>query len=202
MSIPIYVDDGSFRTPTQAGTAHYTLPFADRGDYTSFQVSIPFKIDINHFRDTSPLSAGTRRSFPKGDAYLVDIRNMRESGNNLMEWETIYASVPITRQEFTTVSYERFYENNPESTIESFIQDTQGVAIYQYKWYTPLPDLIAPKPVQLGGIWFEFGGYGGEPAEGAEVLAENSKTSIYIGRIFERRSVYVKHKSLGSEIFP
>lgn len=202
MAVPIQVDDGNFTVPKQVGSASYTLPFADKGDFTSFQVTLPAQMDINNFYAFHIPALGSQRSFPRGNAYLADVRNMRESGNQLLSWEYVYASVPITRTEYGSTVYDWYFIDVAAEDIGVISEKVPARILYEYQRGTPLEDQYRPRPVKIGGIWVAWAGYTGEPASGAWVLAEDTVTSIYIGNIYERRSVYVQHRDLGSLIFP
>lgn len=209
MSAPSIVNDGVFTVEAQNGAWKYTNPLADKGDFSHIVAKRKVRIDVSSYASHTTLR---QLSITTGNAvnavrtvYLVGISEPDLAGNNLLEWEESYATIPATRLEPTSITYSRqvlWYTANADQTttveIKEFTDKYDAFNTYEYylntpsdPWERPLDTLRAPRLEQVGNHILFKGGW--RPfLDGEQVLAEDSSTDRYLGDIFVRKSTRIK----------
>jgi len=196
MSAPTRVDDGNFAVIAQNGSITWENPLSDVGDFDHFIARVKKRVDVSSYTSGVSLTPGT---FVSGNGsligYLVGLGTPGLVGNNLIEWEALYANVPANRVEpSSTVYTQQWLQQNVVSAELSIFEITNKRAtnvLYEYYFKnTPLPVLIAPRLEQLENVIFAFGGWR-IFNDGEQVLAEDSEHSRYLGDIFVRKSTYI-----------
>jgi hypothetical protein len=201
MSVPTIVNDGDFTVDQQHGGWVYSNPLSDKGDFAHLVATRTVRIDVSSFTPSSHTSLETR-NFTTGDGvvtgYLVGFTDPVAAGNNVLEWEEKYATLPSTRTQPTTVTYTQqflFYTANADqSTTISILEYTnKRAATETYEYYfknSPLPVLLAPKLEQIGNRILFFGDW--RPfAAGEQVLTEDSTSERYLGDIYVRKTTRI-----------
>lgn len=197
MSVPNGYDDGNFALALQNGCQEYTLPFFDKGDDKSFEISVTRRVAAASFTRPELMS---KIIHPKmGIAFLVEMTSPRAVGNGLIEWQETYASIPQTRYEASSIIYPMQFL----SLSTSYDWDTVPAApqvqelpvpmscTVKYEYFIKKPEIqIAPRVAVLYNTVVAFGGWG-TLIPGKEYLAQDAEISIYKGEIFQRRGVYI-----------
>jgi hypothetical protein len=201
MSVPIIVNDGNFANELANGSIVLSTPLARYGDFNHLVARRKMRVDVGSFKMSNRLSLA-QLPVSTGDGSktlrLVDSTDPELVGNNLMEWEEIYANVPAQRTEPTTITYTQqylwFQANADQSTTISIVEFTRkrsATITYDYFLKTSqLPALYMPKLEQFGNRILQFGGWRAF-LNGETVLAEDSSVERYMGDIFVRKSTYI-----------
>lgn len=182
MPIPTMLSDGN-HTRELLVSQERTFPFAGRGDGFSFEYTLKYQVDKDSFYRQGLMSV---KVFRPGRAYLVDHSPVRDIGKGIVEFERIYASVPRTRTEYTTIAYtQQYYNLTPEIFDVTFTMP--GWYVYEYFTTRPEP-LIKPRVYIVGNVLKSIGG---APSSSGTRIAEDSEVGIYKAGIFYRRTPYV-----------
>lgn len=210
MPVPQQISDGNWSLLQRSEGGDFEFPFSDRGDHVTWKQRLHYKIDRNFYNNTKrqPMTVVTTEL---GQGYLTKLGSPRDCGCNLVEWEDTISSLPITRIEPGSFSYtlqwwraatstdvdpsKYFYDVNFDIEEQTFTV----AAEYEYEYFLntqPAP-LIKPRVFLLFGFLQSIGG---TPVLGNRLVAEDSAINIYEGRIFERRTPYVKLNSYGSPV--
>lgn len=193
MSVPIYWTDGDYTVAEQIAEWEIEFPFVERGDNISFVARRPMRIESSAMR--RPV-INQRRTFDGlGYAYFCGQQPARrvDGFSQLVDYDEVWASVPATNNKtYQSVSYtEQFLQISPEVGIVELSKSKRGQVLWEYA-IGPLPQLIAPRLVQLGSVVFSQGGW--RPMNpGQTVLSDDSENGIYMGQIYYRKSVYVTY---------
>ncbi len=196
---PAWVDDGSFIVAKQNGATEMSFPFADEGDTTSFVATQRWRIDARYFKPLASMSKMPPMVPNFGIAYLVAPENPVYVGNGLVEWQRIYASVPVTR----TVPKQSVVHTF-QYLIGNSILNATKVSPTRYKWEYSLTEFT---PLTMGIIFahgasaYNIQQWANRPV-GSLILHEDSECGIYRGQIFYRKSVYVTQPSLATTPAP
>lgn len=198
MSVPNRIDDGNWNLliPMQGGG--YEFPFSDKGDNDTFKTTVKYRQDKNAYR---PRATMTKLRFTLGDAYLTRLGKPSDIGSNLYEWEDTFSSLPVTRTEYGSLVYNRqfyrFSNGAPEIAENSY--PVPIAFVYEYFLNVPPNPFIAPRVYEVFG---QLGYIGNLPTTNGLLVAEDSVVSIYEGKIFERKTPYVKLRDLQTQAAP
>jgi len=197
MSVPSYINDGNYNVEQQVGCDEWQRPFSAVGDQRSFEVHRTYRVSEPKYKAMRPM---TRIKTREGFAYLVEESEASNIGLGILEFKRVFASVPQSRKEGTTiantvqflstsVSYD-WTTPPPEPSVTEITGTTAGIAKYEYFLGLPEP-LIAPRVAVLFGSVVQFGDWGNLQI-GRYYPAEDSEVGIYKGGIYFRRTIYVK----------
>lgn len=186
------IDDGNYNIAQQNGSIVLDWPLASVGDFNHFTAKVMRAVDVRRFVAPLPMD---QRSFDLGDAYLVDLtdpsRDGSPGGSMILNYTELYASLPVTRIEYTTIVYTQQFADIVGQTFEDAPPITRDAQVtYEYSLVKPLVTLEAPKLYVIGGVLFESGHFT-KLNDGDLVLAEDSSTLRYLGLIWCRRSVRI-----------
>lgn len=195
-TVPGIIDDGNFRVAQRNGVKAASYPFFSRGDATAFVQPVPMRVDQRYWQ--KPVMMTQKNFDGMGIGYLVDISDPQVVyGTNLIDYDEIYASVPAKRTEYGQAP---FNYNAPiigiSKAVLAFIDIFPGRFVYEYSAGTPLPILYRPLLLSVdyyqgeGKQIVQVGAYKNY-LDGQNILTENSRTEIYLGKIYERLSIYV-----------
>lgn len=206
MSVPTQISDGDWRRliPMEGGKIEF--PFSDKGDNESFVETLKYRMDRGAFR---PRTSMTQTRCTLGTGYLVRQGDPHDVGCNLLEWEDRFAMVPNKRTEYGSFNYtaqwfatvieanvdpsKYFYNVNYDIEEQTFTVSAEFE--YEYFATTPPSALIKPRVFLLFGRMYNIGG---TPVIGNRLVAEDSTVTIWEGKIYERRTPYVKLTSTGA----
>lgn len=193
MSSPAYYDDGSFKYPLQNGPTRYALPFADKGDAVSFTATITMRGAF-----FQPFILMKAMVFNLGVAYLVQVGETRDVGCGLLEWDETYASVPVNRTEYGSIGYTQQLLTTEFSSANFGVQDISDFTctrdaqmFYEYSLHKPLPRKLAPVLFNFQNRIYQRGGYGSFRT-GELILAQDTTSEIYLGKIYCRKSILIE----------
>lgn len=197
MSNPSIFDDGNFRVAAQNGPAKVTLPFADKGDFVSFMLEVPMRVDADYFRAKKPMSI---KQHKLGKCYLVDMSDTTVVDRaRLLDFTEIYASVPVTRIEKGSFVTSR---NVSEQGVGKgfYTSLVSGDIIFEYFLGAPPEPIIAQRVFPGFFIQANAGAQAqGEVPPGqspttlkGSVVGKNSIATIWKGQIYERQSFFYK----------
>lgn len=193
---PAIVNDGNFNVATQNGAPVPNFPFAYRGDTKSFVAKVTMRIDVNAYQVPIPMS---QRWFPGlGRGYLVDFDQPSSVGQQLIEYGLLYASVPITKSEYgsciATVYQPTVNQPDENSFLTQYTDTFDAVRLYEYSVFNPLEQLLAPRMFLQSVLGVDRLLITGDinPLSQGLTLAQNTTSKIYLGRIYERESVFFK----------
>lgn len=205
MPVPNFINDGDWNQLIRSEGGDFEFPFSDRGDNVTFKQRIHYKMDRGAYRPRQPM---TILRSELGLCYLTKLGNPRDCGCNLIEWEDQFCSLPVTRIEPGTFAYtyqwwrgateenvdpsKYFYKVNYDIEEQTFTVK----ADFKFEYFLN----VAPQPLIKSRVFLRFGvllSIGGTPILGNQLVAEDSCVSIYEGRIFERRTPFVKVNSTG-----
>lgn len=195
MSSPHYYDDGNFKLPLQNGPTRFAFPFAEHGDTVTFTATQTMRCDSRYFLP-SILMRTVR--FNLGLGYLVGISETRDAGNGLLEWDDTFASLPKRRTEYGSISYttQALFQNNGLNNDFSILEYTatkDARFVYEYSLNVPLTRVIAPMIVNLNQVIYVYGGWGTfQP--GQQILAQDTTSDIYMGKIYVRKSIFIDYQ--------
>lgn len=196
MSAPKIIADGNFNFAQQNGPTSYKLPFADKGDFRSFQAINTMRVAAAKY--TTPF-VNSLQTFPLGNAYLSDMTAPSEvQGGALLEWQEIFASIPQPRSEYGSITYTQQYISTSvlgDRSIIDWTQTRDGRILYEYSLNTPLARILAPVLIEFASIIYFQGGWG-TFTPGQEILAQDTTSEIYLGKIYCRKSVLVPYNPL------
>lgn len=198
MKIPRYFNDGDYKKTQQVGCDEISMPFSDVGDHGSYEITRTYRVAQGSYR---PEQAMARIVISSGLAYLVNESEARNIGNGILEFTRTYATIPVTRNwESTTIAYTRQYPSTsasydwttapPTPEITEVTVPMSARLIYEYS-LTRFEPIIAPRVEVIFGSVVSFGGWG-TLVEGQYYAAEDSKTDVYKGRIYYRRTIAIK----------
>jgi hypothetical protein len=197
VAVPITIDDGNYKKIAQVGCDEWSLPFSDRGDQKSFELVRTYRVGQGYWK---PEKAGYKLKSERGICYLVTETDPRNIGNGILEWQRIFASVPETRQEggsivysaqilSTQVSYD--FETPPSAPEVTEVPLTMACRV-QWEYFLDLPPpLLKPQVLVVYGSVIKIGGWG-QSVFGREYPAEDSEVGIYKGRIYYRRTPFIR----------
>ncbi len=204
MSVPHVINDGNWNTLTPMSGDSIEFPFSDKGDNVTFKATIPYRQDKDAYRPRATMSV-LRHAL--GTCYLTKLGTPRDIGNNIYEFEDEFSSVPIKRIEQGSLPYVRQWatENITESGSSLQIDEVPFTlsAEFEFEYFRdkqPEP-LIRPRVINIVGRPYAIGGFGlqfslvGAPGNN-RVVAEDSEVKIYEGRIYERRTPYIRLQPL------
>ncbi len=197
MSAHTIIADGNFRFAFQNGGTTFRYPFADKGDGISFIASLKKRILATSY--LAP-TINSRMDFPQGPAFLVDFSPPTpvSEGEALLEWTESYASIPQTRTEYGSITYtQQFLATNGigERSVEEWTATRDAAFVYEYSQNAPLPRIQAPLLVTLANVIFARGGWG-TFTDGQLILAQDTTSEIYMGKIYQRKSVIIPYQPL------
>lgn len=189
---PLHVDDGNFRVSDQIRDWEYDFPFASEGDGVSFIARRAMRVQSG-YPGRSVL--GERKTFPgRGYAYYCGLTPLRavDAQSRLVDYDEIWASVPIRRVTHQTASYLEqlaYYWDEGQPQIVELPRSKNAKVVWEYA-LKPLNKLIAPRLAILNERLYAYAGWN-NPKKGSEVLAEDSDNGLYMWPIYQRKSVYV-----------
>lgn len=194
MPVPIYVDSGNFKVAQQIRDWEFDYPFAADGDNSTFIARRTMRVQSGY--QTTRGMYGRLLFRNRGYAYFSDITPLRavDAQSRLVDYDEIWASVPNKRTTYETISYAEQYLIRPigeDPYILDVVKSTNAATVWEYG-LQPLRQLKAPRLQELAGRIYSLNGWG-QIEEGASVLAEDSQNSIYMGRIYQRKSYYVTY---------
>ena len=206
MSSPSYYDDGNFTIAQQNGPWLFAFPFSEKGDSSTFTATRKVRQKATAIKKPALMS---KLNFNLGTTYLVSISETKDVSNGLVEWEEIWASVPVSRREYGSITYTlqdlhiTFSSAGRTPTLLEYTTTRDAAFLYEYSVGKPLPRRIAPvvviQNVEGSQSIYGFGGWG-TFTTGTEILAQDTTSSIYIGKIYERRSVLIEYQPFVSLI--
>lgn len=207
MSVPATVIDGDFSIAQQNGDTEYSFPFSYRGDFKTFLATVTMRVAVNKYMP--PASMGQKIFANLGRGYLVDFTDPTMVGQGLLEYKLVYGSVPLSGyDEYGSCSYTvQTYTigvGGADDTLSGYNDTFNATYRFDYSLFNPLPQLLKTqlilKPEPLTGTFpgrqqINIVGTSLEtnPNRGAVglVLAQNTTSKIYRGKIFERLRVYI-----------
>lgn len=187
--VPGYVNDGDFTIAQQNGAPVYSFPFAENGDMNTAVVNVSMRAAVEDYEPPVPM---TSRWFDNlGECYLVNFTNPRMNGQGLLDWEENYANLPITRREFEPVTYTA--QQFIGGTLTSFTDTYDGIIVYEYSLFQPLPQLRYARMIVVNAIGTPTVQIVGDPIPAVPglALASNSTSKRWMGEIYERKSPLV-----------
>jgi len=210
MSTPNRVLVGTLSSVTFDGPGRFVRPFQDRGDTQSFEWHIDcYQLAANftpfqnsRFYSTgfvSPVENMQYVTTALGVAYLVHEEQPEYTAcKGWLKFKRVYASLPITRQEGTSVVHSfQFYSTSasydwteppPAPEVAEWPLVCTGYYLYEYFLsYWPEP-LRAPKITSLFGFLLMTNQV---PPNTGTFVSKDSEISIYKGSIIERKTLYV-----------
>jgi hypothetical protein len=210
MSTPNRVLVGTLSSVTFDGPGRFVRPFQDRGDTQSFEWHIDcYQLAANftpfqnsRFYSTgfvSPVENMQYVTTTLGVAYLVHEEQPEYTAcKGWLKFKRVYASLPITRQEGTSVvhSFQLYStqpgydwtEPPPAPEVAEWPLVCSGYYLYEYFLsYWPEP-LRAPKITSLFGLLLMTNQV---PPNTGTFVSKDSEISIYKGSIIERKTLYV-----------
>jgi len=207
--VPIIVDDGNYETAQQVDAALPSFPFSNKGDCTTFIQEVTMRQDVDYF--TRPV-IGTARVFPlgssyfdpsfnivpgsgyfpqsNGTSYLVSVTPAQLVGGRLIEWRETYATVPVRRVEYgsVTASVQYFVGAVLDATWSGICD---GAYVYEYSLGEPLPALYSYYNDPAGGIVIDGPDNGNNlTLPGGYTQSQNSTSKIWMGTIYERVTTF------------
>lgn len=210
MAVPNFIDDGNWSLLQRSEGGDIEFPFSEVGDNETWKQNLHYKIHRSAYR---PRKSMTKVQGDLGFGYLTKLGDLSDCGCGLVEWKDRICSLPSSRIEPGTFSYtlqwwrvtaetnvdpsKYFYDTNFDIEEQTFTVS----ADVQYEYFLNIqpPPLIKPRVFLLFGFLQTIGG---TPILGNRLVAEDSQVSIYEGRIFERRTVYVKVNNVGQPVLP
>lgn len=193
--VPAIVTDGDLSVAVQNGAPVPNFPFAYRGDTKTFVAKVTMRVDVNDYKVPVPMS---QRWFPGlGRGYLVDFDQPSAVGQQLIEYGELYASVPLTGVEYgsaTTTLYQAVVAPpDQNSTLTQYSDTFDALRLFEYSIFKPLPELIAPRLFlqSVGGFDRILQTGDTNPLSNGKILAQNTTTRLYAGKIYERLSVLI-----------
>ena len=204
MSVPDQINDGDWRKPNFE-TVDIRYPFSERGDGESYEFTPTFTVDKKSYRRPTIGSELDLRDYNlKG--YLVNLGSPKDIGDGLFRVTQTYASVPMNREEDTTIAltipvlYRSATDGVTTVTLESFSRTFSGYNQFEYSLNKFDPE-IAFSMFVIGRRLFIYGGK--KPGEyslpsGGPYLSQDSEVGIYKGRIYYRKSTYARIPSSGA----
>jgi len=210
MSTPNRVLVGTLSSVTFDGPGRFVRPFQDRGDTQSFEWHIDcYQLAANFtpFQNArfyspgfvSPVENMQYVTTSLGVAYLVHEDQPEYTAcKGWLKFRRVYASLPITRQEGTSVVHSfQFYSTSasydwenppPAPEVAEWPLVCSGYYLYEYflsVWPEPLR---APKITSLFGFLLMTNQV---PPNTGTFVSKDSEISIYKGSIIERKTLYV-----------
>lgn len=206
MSVPVIIEDGDFTVEQQNNSSVPSFPFYANGDVKTFIQRVTMRVDQRYYKPPVPMS---QRWFPKlGKGYLVDVDQPASAGGNLVDYVQVYANCPARRIEYGSATYTvqqpRIVEPLPDITSVSVIEYTDvfpALYVYDYSLFKPLPSIYAPRlllvqsSIGLSFTFLQIGNWIGSRGDNV-VVAQSSVSRIWMGQIYERKSVYVMPSKL------
>lgn len=184
------VTDGDYSLEGLVGTPSVVFPFFDKNDNETFEVTSKHRVDYRSYKAAKIMQKA--RISPYGYAYLVDQSEATDVGNGILEFTRTYSSVPKKRAELTTTNHSR------QELIGGELIETQetvpAAVIYEYS-LKPLKQIDAPRCVIVDGVPLTYGNFG-TFVPGRLYLAEDTEVGFYKGKIYFRKSIYIKWKAL------
>ncbi len=198
MSSPRYYDDGNFRLPVQSGTITFAHPFADKGDSVTFTATRTMRQDARYYQIIQLMAT---LYFPMGKAYRVNVSEATDVGCGILEWQETFSSLPQTRRIPGSISYTQQFlaqsQDDSGNTIFTLLEWTNtrdAYTVYEYSLNEPLARKLSPKVIQLNnGVKVQTyieGGFG-TFSEGTPILAKDTTSEIWMGRIYCRESTFI-----------
>lgn len=180
-----HVTDGNYRVAMPVGMPIISFPFTERRDNRTFEYEIKYRILASFYRGMQPM---TRQKFPQGYAYLTFEGNQQDVGGGIMEFTRIFSALPLPGFELTTIIHSR------QEIIDNRLIETQDTVPGFVKWeysLRPIPQIDAPRAVEIAeGVFQTKGGFG-TFTPGKQYLAEDTEIGIWKGSIFYRKSVSI-----------
>lgn len=205
MAVPNFIDDGHWDLLQRSEGGDIEFPFSDRGDNVTWKQQIHYKQLRESYR---PRAAMTRIQCDLGFGYLTKLGSLSDCGGGLVEWKDTFSAVPNKRIEPGSFSYTyQWWRGVSEANVDpskyfynvNFDIEEQTFTVYceyEYEYFIN----TAPQPLIKPRVFLLFGflqSIGGTPVLGNRLVAEDSAVSIYEGKIYERRTPYVKVNSAG-----
>lgn len=207
MAVPHTVTDGRYTPAVQIGPDRWNRPFMDQGDGTSFEVMRKYRVDYSTY---TPGTIMTPIVTKLGIAYLVSESETQEIGNGLLEFDRVYASIPVQRAVGTSLVYElqvvnnqvvyNFSETPTAPEVAGIPLQRNATEVWDYAINAPPPALEQPYISVVNNRIFTFGNWG-QFTPGQQVLAADTDSGIYKGRIYYRRSVYITWPNIATQTF-
>jgi len=188
MAVPSIVDDGDFSEPMQNGGDEYTMPFYAKGDDVSWEITRKMRVASEYYVRPKLMQKVKTRF---GNAYRVDMTDPSESGNSLVEWTETLASLPVKRIEGSTIVWALQFLDSATPEVAEIPMTLTAEFEYEYFLTQPEP-IIAPKVAIIAGqiaIFNNWGTFYG----GQRIAAEDSDVGIYKGRIYYRKTPYIRY---------
>lgn len=179
--------DGDWTIPQQHGGWRYSFPFSGEANFAAFVASRTMMQRLDKF---TPPTAMQAKALKFGTAYLVEIGDPDSIGGGILQWEEKWASLPAKRVIPGSIVHTFQFLNFGTLGLQEITKGVPCETEYEYKIGSPLPPLTAPRVQKNNGIAYVFGPAKGLSA-GDRVLAEDSASRIYMGRIYERAATFV-----------
>ena len=184
MSNPIYFSDGDYSVEEEQGVGEWSTPFADKGDITSFELKLKYRIAEEYYKPTvSMQKVKTRRGY----AYLVEQSEASHIGNGILEYTKTFISIPVPRKEYGQINYTA--QRILGGELYEFTDTRLCEYLYEYGTL-PFEPYIAPKVWIVDNVALTKGGFG-EFTPGMRYVAEDSDCGIYKGGIFYRKTPFI-----------
>lgn len=197
MGVPSQINDGNWSARAYE-SIEYRFPFSEKGDNTSFRAICKCRMDKNAYRPLAPMSA---QSLSLGTGFLVKAGEPRDIGCGLYEFQDEFCNVPITRYEYGTFTQTlQVYAAIADTGVDpakyfysvTFDLEEQTFTVpatfkYEYFQNTPPVPLLKSRLFMLFGRLYQING---TPANGQQIVIEDSQIDIYGGMIYERRTPY------------
>lgn len=192
MNVPRIVNDGDFNKEHQVGSDEWKLPFVSVGDNISFELKRKYRVDYRHYR---PWQRMAKIATLRGTAYLIDESDAQDIGCGLLEYSRTFASLPVTRNEGTSIVYPIQYLIRPfpaSPYVSEIPLIVSAEKRFEYFTYKPEPQ-IAPKVAVINELVYIYGGWG-TMVNGKQYLANDSTVKIYKAGIYVREGTYITWK--------
>mgnify|MGYP003659895185 CR=1 FL=1 len=184
MSNPIYFSDGNYAVEQEQGVGEWTYPFFDKGDGTSFELKLKYRIDSGYYKPSKPME---RVKTDRGYAYLVEQSEASHIGNGILEYTKTFISIPIARKEYGQINYTA--QRILGGELYEFTDTRQCLWTFEYS-LTPFEPFIAPKVWIVDNVVLTKGGFGTFTA-GSPYIAEDSDCGIYKCGIYYRKTAFI-----------
>lgn len=199
MTVPAIVNDGNFSQILQNGSPETTFPFFNLGDDKTFIARVRMRVRAGSF--VMPKLMSQRFLANLGQCYLVDVEDGTPVDNtDLIEYVFVYAAVPQTRTEYGSATYTYQAVLNGVTTNFKYTDVFPASIVFEYSVFTPLPPLfrgrLLTSATDTGAVTIQAGRWVPSNTQGL-LLAENSTSGIWLGKIYFRRSVYVSTPPVG-----
>lgn len=201
---------GNLTSVTFDGPGKFVRPFQDRGDTQSWEWHVDcmqLAANFTPFQNQRQFSTGFVSPVEQMESYVTSlgrgylVHEDQPEHSNVKGWlrfKRIYASLPITRQEGTSVVHSfQFYStdpgydwDNPPAAPEVAEWPLVCSGWYQYEYFlSTYPSVLrAPKITSIFGLLLKTNW---PPDYTQPFISKDSEISIYKGSFIERKTLYV-----------